>query len=82
MWNCVALKCNLKEVFLSVLDTLTDSVWNLSSFSDTETDSTVAVAYNYKSSKLIYCRWRIKYLLENSGRWRPSARLYFLPESV
>ena len=29
-----------------------------------------------------YCRWRIKYLLENSGRWRPSARLYFLPESV
>ena len=23
-----------------------------------------------------------KVLLENSGRWRPSARLYFLPESV
>ena len=47
-----ALQRNLNEVLLGVLDALADSVRNLGSLTEAETDSTLAVAYNDQSCEL------------------------------
>ena len=47
-----ALQRNLNEVLLGVLDALADSVRNLGSLTEAETNSTLAVAYNDQSCEL------------------------------